>query len=148
MAEEPVIPSTESEPIIDGPRTYEHKQGSWLQAALYFVLALIFAFFLVLAGRWVYHKVHHNKTIAPTSSNVNPLQQSSSNSAKSQNPASNNTSPAPSSSSSNSASNSSSTSQNNSAIPNTGPGNMEAVFVSVTVLVGGLHYILTSRKTA
>jgi|SRR5579871_1753671 len=143
-----IVPDNGSAPIVDESGTYVHTESRWLHALLYIITALIFAFFFVLAGRWVYHRFHHHNSVVttPATNNV-PSKTANQSPAASQSP-----SPSPSSSSGKQATPSPSPQASppaaspTSSIPNTGPGNMAAVFLVTASSVAGLHYIVTSRR--
>jgi hypothetical protein len=131
----------------------------WLTLLVYLVLALAVATLVVLAGRWVYHKVHN--TSGPNPVAVKP--QGSQNTLSSPN-ASKTPAPAPSSSSTGnsapvrpgsgpnptpppaSGKSAPAPAPSPGALPNNGPGDIMTLFVVSSFVAGGLHYMINSRK--
>jgi|SRR5581483_7720779 len=150
MAEkELLIPEDEPMPIIEGTATRQRGEARWVHVLLYIIVSLIFAFFLVLGGRWLYHKTHHaNKvTPAPASNNVPSEPQSSKPNTSKQQANSNVTKTAPSTTKPTTPNPQPSTqsSNNTGKLPNNGPGNVIGIFVGTSLAVATLHYILSSR---
>jgi hypothetical protein len=129
----------------------------WISLLIYLFLALIVATLVVLAGRWVYHKVHNSNGPTPTaitpqgsqntltspnsakkstSGNLNSGNSSSGNTAT--NNTNNKATPPPSSSGR--------PAPSPSNLPNNGPGDVVALFLGSSLLAGSLHYLATSRK--
>ncbi len=151
---QPEVVSTETPIATPSVPDYQlHTERQWPALIIYTVLALAVAVLVVFGGRWIYHKVHHSNkpTPAPASNNLPPQPFTAANPPSSQ--SSSGSSSSPSSSSSNSASNSSSTvpSNNsqpakNTSLPNTGPGDVVAIFVTASLAAAGAHYIYNLRK--
>jgi hypothetical protein len=151
--EELVIPENEPMPIIEGQPSRQRGEARWLHVLLYVITSLIFAFFLVLGGRWLYHKTHHSspKNPAPSSNKVPSAPQTTKKPSTQKQQANNSTKS--NSSIGNQPSNSGSQQSQNApqqttnSLPNNGPGNIVAVFLTVTAGVAALHYVYSSRKS-
>ena len=150
-----VLPEREPMPIVDesGLRTYQDGEWYWLQFVLYLVAALIFAFFLVLAGRGIYHRYHHKQTVTTVAASNNIPPQPNSSSASSSYPQGNQPSGSSGGNSSTQPAPAPSTpktqprpSPSPSQLPNNGPGNVAAVFIGTSLVAGSLHYIISLRK--
>lgn len=106
---------------------------NWLMLAALALACLALLVLLFLGGRWVYRELHHSSKLKPT-----PVVSS------------NPTGRAPINGKSSSASSSNSSNTTAQAttgqIPNTGPGNVVALFVASSFAAASLHYILTLRK--
>jgi hypothetical protein len=145
---EVVVPETEPGPIVDGLQTQRHREARWLHLFLYIITALIFAFFFVLAGRWVYHKAHRSSSVnvtpasnhvptppgskAPSSSTSNTQNSQpsgSSTAGTTNNPTSPSTTPAQP--------------PKSTPLPNSGPGDTVAIFIGTSLLIGGTHFIVS-----
>jgi hypothetical protein len=135
--------STEDDLISSDTGYVHHRRRGWFMVIVYMLIALAFAVAVVFLGRWVYHKIHKtDNTSSQPASNI-------------PGPATPATPTAPSTTPNNSSNttNNSSNTQNNSAtqpsgqVPNTGPGNIVALFVGTAVIVGGLHYVYALRRT-
>lgn len=141
----------------------------WITLLIYIVCALAVAVLVVLAGRWVYHKVHNTSgpnpaPVAPQGTNQGLSAPNSSN--KSQSSSGNSSSGSSASNNSNSESSGSSSASgssnanNNSAgkaaqpspspsnLPNNGPGDVAALFVGSSLIAGGLHYMVSQRRAS
>lgn len=124
----------------------EHGQA-WLRTLVSILVGLILIVLIVLLARWIYHKAHHSSvtvTTPPTSQN-SPAQ-SSSGAASGSQPASNTSrsgQPAPANNSNPSAPAATNSSNN---LPNSGPGDVAAVFAGTSLAVAGLHYIVSVRR--
>ena len=101
---------------------------SMLRVIIIALVAVILFVAIVLLARWVYHKSHHKNQPAAATSQKTPA-------SSSQNPTSG----------AQSAGGNSSTPQPNST-PNTGPGNVVAIFVGSSLAAAGLHYIISVRR--
>lgn len=82
-------------PIETVEETHVHRNWPMLIALI--IAALAFAVLVVFAGRWVYHKVHHNTVVAPA--NTKELPKPPPSNVKSESGTSSSGSPAPTSSS-------------------------------------------------
>ena len=167
LNDEYIVPQREPMPIVDGTPQRQRSGARFLHVFLYLIVSLIFAFFLVLGGRWVYHKTHNSSEVASNSSsttstessNTSPTNGASANNSTSSNSSSNHSGSSSSSSSNSGASHPnptppppSSTKQTTppastspSQITNTGPGNAAAVFLSVSAFVALAHYTLGGK---
>jgi cytoskeletal protein RodZ len=116
----------------------------WIALVLYILMALIVAVLVVLAGRWVYHKVHNSsETKSPsTTQEASPAQLASPNSSSSS------TSPTPTSPPSSTATPSPAPTPapNPSTLPNNGPGQVVALFAGTSLIAAGLHYFVGQRR--
>jgi cytoskeletal protein RodZ len=136
----------------------------WLTLLVYLVLALAVAVLVVLAGRWVYHKVHNTSGPNPTAVTPQGSQNTLSSPNSSKNPAPAPT-PAPSSSNAGNsnpvrpgsnpptpnptplpASGKSTPAPSPSTLPNNGPGDMAALFIGSSLAGAALHYLVILRK--
>jgi cytoskeletal protein RodZ len=141
-------PSNEDDLISSDTGYVGHRRRGWLIAFVYMIIALLFALAVVFFGRWLYHRIHKSSTPAPTSQPAAAPATPSTPSNNSSNSSTQNTS----NNSSNSSSSNSTPAQNstttpsNGQVPNTGPGNVVALFVGTAVLIGGLHYVYSLRR--
>lgn len=132
---------------------------AWLLALGTLVVTLLLAVGLFFGGRWIYRKAtHKNPTQTASNSKVDQTtndtssQSSSSSSDQSSStpattPATSNTAPATSSSSA--ATTPASTSANSSnALPNTGPGDVLAIFAVVSISGATAHYLILGRRSS
>jgi len=101
---------------------------SVLRVIIIVVIAVVLFVAIVLLARWVYHKSHHKAQPAVATSQKTPASSSKQPTSGAQ-PASGN----------------SSTTQPDST-PNTGPGNVVAIFVGSSLVAAGLHYIISVRR--
>jgi cytoskeletal protein RodZ len=143
---EPIV--EEREPVITRPaasRTLNEEEvvtqravPPFLRIVLGVVAIIILAFLIILFARWVYHKAHHS--VQPASGNTKqlPTQPSGSSSQNLQGSQATNTPPS---------SSSSGTTSQNSNIPNSGPGQTAAIFAGASLAAGGIHYIISTRRT-
>jgi hypothetical protein len=118
----------------------------WIALAFYILLALAVAVLVVLAGRWVYHKVHNSSgpnpaPVAPQGVTQAPLA-SPNTTKKALPPSSTNKTPSPTPTPP--APNRSTTTPG--ALPNNGPGDVVALFAAVSLAAAGLHYIVAIRR--
>jgi cytoskeletal protein RodZ len=137
---------------------------------IYIILALAVAVLVVLAGRWIYHKVSNNSGPTPTAvtpqatnsgnktspSPATPATPPPSASSKTrnsnQNKSNNSTGSSSGSSSSGSSANGKSTtpspttqpSPQPTSLPNNGPGEVAALFIGTSVVAAGLHYAVAT----
>lgn len=136
----------------------------WITLLIYIVCALAVAVLVVLAGRWVYHKVHNTSgpnpaPVAPQGTNQGLS--APNNAKKSQSGSSSGNSTPNNSNNKNSGSNSNSSSNTNnpggkttqpspspSNLPNNGPGDVVALFVGSSLIAGGLHYMVSQRRAS
>jgi hypothetical protein len=119
----------------------------WIALALYILMALVVAILVVMAGRWVYHKLHNtsetrpvpvapegvSSTPAVSPPNASKVPSGSSNTKKVPNPP--NPSPTPSR-----------TAPSPQALPSNGPGDVLALFVGVSLAAAGLHYAVAIKR--
>lgn len=102
------------------------------------IAAIIIIILLVLAGRWIHHELkNRNKT--PSTSGTTQIQQSSVNK------------PGVSAPSSGSGSNTNSNSaqkptQTSTQVPNTGPGDVVAIFLAASFAAAALHFAVSTKK--
>jgi|SRR5579859_7652945 len=157
-----IVPKNDPLPIVEGSPVRQRAGAHWLHLVLYLITSLIFAFFLVLGGRWVYHKTHHKSQIAttstantspaPTANNVPaapqaPAPPKSSPSAKTPATSGNkSTQPTQSSPPYQQSPNPSPSQTSPAQVPNTGPGNIAGIFIVVSVAAAALHYLVSTRK--
>jgi uncharacterized membrane protein YgcG len=133
----------------------------WVALLIYLVLALVVATLVVLAGRWVYHKVSNNSGPTPTAvapqstkqgtstSPASPAPSGSGSGNSSQNKSSGNSSGGSSNPSGSSSSGGSSTpSPQPTSLPNNGPGQVIALFAGTTFVAATLHYLGAMRRAA
>jgi cytoskeletal protein RodZ len=121
---------------------------------IYLLIALIVAAIIVLGGRWLYHAIRDEnepaKQPATTSTDKTAEQKAASENEKSQSSSSNKSSGStssdqPASSEGQSGSNSSGGSDE---LANTGPGQVVALFITVSLAAAGLHYAYQRRRTS
>ena len=146
----PIVPPDEPPPIVARPPRRERGEARWLHLLLYLITALIFAFFLVLGGRWVYHKTHHTNQVAKAPA-TNTVPAAPSSKSSNQVAAKPSTPSASSNNSNSSASGSASASKSNSSsssLPNNGPGDTVAIFIVTSLGAAALHYIVTARRVS
>lgn len=108
---------------------HEHDGRRWPTILVYLVIALIAAALIALAARTIYRATHHANPVKNPPTNVP--------SPPGANPAKHNHKNAGSKRSN----------SNTGAVPNTGPGNTIALFIGVSLVVAGLHYVYQLRKT-
>lgn len=134
---------------------------AWLLALGTLVVTLLLAVGLFFGSRWVYRKAtHKNPTQTASTSNTSQSTTDSSSSSSDQTSSANSTSSTPAttpvtttpatgssgSSTSTTATSSSSISKSSSGLPNTGPGNILAVFGIVSTLGAFAHYLVIGRR--
>jgi cytoskeletal protein RodZ len=122
---------------------------------IYIVLALVVAALVVLAGRWVYHRVSNNSGPAPTTIAPKGVKQGVTTptpSPSTKTPAYTNPAPTPPpSSSSGGAKNPAPTTSPTptpTALPNNGPGEAVALFLGTSFVAAFLHFTIKLRKLA
>lgn len=104
------------------------------------LVGLILIVLIVLLARWIYHKAHHSTVVTPPVTTQNTPETSPNRPASGAQPSSGTPQTA-------SPNNSPGTTPNSSTqITNTGPGDVAAIFIGVTLAAAGLHYILSIRK--
>ena len=96
---------------------------SWPTLLALAIAALAFAILVVLGGRFVYHKLHHNVTPAPAQTKDLPKPPTGAAS-----------------------SGGSSTSGTNKQLVDSGPGDTVAIFAASSFAAASLHYIVSLRK--
>jgi hypothetical protein len=135
---EPLIVPPEEAPPLKTTEISTKPSGRGLIGAVLTVLAIIVvAVLLVFAGRWLYHKAHHhNVYVQPANTKQLPPEPSTSNGQSGAKPVGSN----------NKTNNSSSNSSQSNNLPNSGPGDVAAIFAGSTAAAGGLHYLVNYRK--
>lgn len=128
----------------------------WIMLLIYFIVALAIAVLVVLAGRWVYHKVHHTSNpnptpVAPQGTNraKTPSSGSANNNANKKSATNNKSNKSGSSSSAannGTGSNGSRPAPSPGALPNNGPGDVIALFVGTSLVAAGIHYAAALRR--
>lgn len=130
--------------------TVNNDQGgqAWLRILAAILVGLILVILIVLLARWVYHRVHHNATPVPATSQQSPANSSASKTSGAQPAANSNSAPAQSSGSASNSTSSPSSSQTGTStkLTNTGPGDVAAIFVGTALAAAGLHYIISLRR--
>lgn len=139
--QEQTIASPEPVYSENNPQSPQSEEGqSLLQTIIMIAAGIILVILLVLFARWLYHKVHHTAKITNTGSQSQPAPSypapSSQPGANSQQPSTNNPS----------ASGTTNTQAN--GLPNSGPGNVAAIFAASTLAAAGIHYIASLRRFA
>lgn len=133
----PIVASSEMISSDSGYRP--ESRGRFTMLITYFALAVGIAAMIVFGGRWLYHKVKHTNSVKPVAAGNNvPSANTSTNSAQSQT--------STQSSSTSSSSTSIQDSNTGTTLPNSGPGDVVAIFVGTSILVGGLHYVVGLRR--
>jgi cytoskeletal protein RodZ len=130
---------TETSELPGSQVDYNDSSGArqWIMLALYILMALVVAILVVMAARWIYHKVHDTNGPNPTPvapQVVAPVPEA---------PPKKSPSPAPVTPRSSS---SHSTTANPSTIPNNGPGDVVALFAGVSLAAAGLHYAFVLKR--
>lgn len=154
----PIAKPPGAAPIISPPVVHEfHERPGrrWPTALGYLLAALIVAIIVVYLARWIYHKVSPaNKPSSSPASNVGGNPPPPQPATPSQAPAASGQSPSSASSSGLSA-NTGQTGQPSTGqygvsgqLPNSGPGDVVAIFVGVSLIFGGLHYLVSLRRHA
>lgn len=143
-------------PLIPPPVVHEfHERPGrrWPVVIGYLLAALLVAIAVVYLARWIYHKVSPaNKPLSIPASNVSGNPPPSPPATPSQTPAANSQSPGSGSSSGLSSntgqSGQTSTRQSGASgqLPNSGPGDVVAIFVGVSLIFGGLHFLYGLRR--
>jgi ABC-type Fe3+-siderophore transport system permease subunit len=120
----------------DYPAHRSENGQSLSQTIIMIVVGIILVILLVLFARWLYHKVHHSSS-STTSTNNQPAQPYTAppkqSGAVSQPSPSNN-------------SNSGTANNQTGGLPNSGPGNVAAIFAGSALAAAGLHYIISLRR--
>ncbi len=131
---EPEVPQAPPEPPQAPPPLdfEEHRERRWLMLLVYFLVALAVAVLVVLGGRWAYRSLTHKNKPAP----VQPAGDQTP-----QPPASTPT-PSPATPQPSTPQGSDQAAQ----LPNNGPGDVIALFIGVSIIVAGLHYIVSLRR--
>lgn len=108
---------------------------------LYIFLAILVAILVVFGGRAIYRH-YHNKS----STNVKTVPANTKELPKE--PGSNKSNGTSGSTATNNSSNKNNINKsNNAALPNSGPGNIMAIFVGSTAIAGGVHYVVQKQRT-
>jgi cell division septation protein DedD len=122
---------------------------------IYIVLALVVAALVVLAGRWIYHKVSNNSGPAPTTIAPKDVKQGTTTpnpSPSTKTPAYSNPTPTPPQSSSSGGAQkvtpTPSPTPTPTALPNNGPGQAIALFLGTSFVAAFLHFTFKLRKLA
>ena len=142
-------PPSAPPPIVTQTRVRSGRP--WLALLLYLLIALVVAIIIVLGGRWLYHTLRSEPAKQTTTSNTDKTAeqkaqtQGEKTESSSSNKSSNSSSSAQSSNSESQTDNSSS--ESSGELANTGPGQVAALFVTVTLAVSGLHFIYSLRRT-
>ena len=103
---------------------HQHDGRRWPSIIIFIVIALALATLVVFSARGIYHHFHHkNHHGTSQSSGSVPSQPSGSTSTKTKHH------------------------KSNSAVPNTGPGNVLELFVGTVFVVTSIHYIYQLRRT-
>lgn|SRR3989338_1682345 len=132
---EPIVEPTPPVTVEDIASLEERRERRWLMLIVYFLMALAVAILVVFGGRWAYRAITHNDKPATTNQ-----------------PAGNNVpqqpSPTPSTPATPTPQPTTTPSQTTQTtqLPNNGPGDIAAIFIGTTVIVGGLHFIYNLRK--
>jgi hypothetical protein len=140
--------STEDDLISSDSGYVHHRRRGWFMVIVYMLIALLFAVAVVFLGRWVYHKVHKTE---PTPAANTSAQNTGTNPQLATPATPTGNSGSSSQNTSNNSSGTSTTTTNpatNGQVPNTGPGNVVALFAGTAVIVGGLHYVYGLRRTS
>jgi hypothetical protein len=122
----------------------------WIALALYIVMALVVAILVVLAGRWVYHKLHNDSgpnpaPVAPQA--TRPTQLASPNTTQKSPTGTSGTNSSPTPAPTPPSSKRPTSTANPGALPNNGPGDVVALFVGVSLVAAGLHYAVALKRT-
>jgi cytoskeletal protein RodZ len=123
----------------DYPAKRSEDGQSILQTIIMIVAGLVLVILLVLFARWLYHKVHSSSSQPTVSVTSQP-----NDSGTASNQPGTSTQAQPSNNSNTSKSSTSATP--NSGLPNSGPGNVVAIFAGSTLAAAGLHYIVSLRR--
>ena len=127
----------------------ETRERRWPTLLGYMLLALLVATAIVLSGKWLYNQFagSADDTPKPVSIKTDSKKQTdSTNANKSEDKkAARSGSSSTSNGNSENNDNSPSTSPSPTALPNNGPGQVIALFVSTSLAAAGLHYIITLR---
>jgi cytoskeletal protein RodZ len=122
---------------------------------IYIVLALVVAALVVLAGRWIYHRVSNNSGPAPTTIAPKDVKQGASApspSPSTKTPAYSSPTPTPPPSSSSGGAKKTTPSPTPTptptALPNNGPGEAIALFLGTSFVAAFLHFTIKLRKIA
>lgn len=124
-------------PIITQARAREGRQ--WLMLLVYLLIALVVAAGVVLGGRWVYNNVRDEpaqEVTTTTSDRENESPAPTGNQPGTSPGTTTNPPPTPTPN----------PSTQGGQIADTGPGDTVAIFVGVSTVMAGLHYIITRRR--
>lgn len=142
---EPTVPKStpQLEPVV---HVMNEKQKRHLPTLVGYILAaFLVAIAVVWFGRWLYQKTTHKTTQpAPTANTSKVPDQPTNNTTAGQT-----TSGSPTfTSSTNTNNNSTSNTSTNSQLPNSGPGDVIAIFIGASVVFGGIHYLFSLRHSS
>lgn len=134
----PIIQETDERPVQDFYRSH----SSWINRIGQVLAVLVIVVLGVLIGRSIHHhSLQHKQPPKPVA--VAPKKTVPVVPAKPKAPSSNSSTNA--SNPSNSASSAGSTSSTSTELPNSGPGDVVAIFGASALLATGLHYVVRSR---
>lgn len=137
---EPTVPEPTSQPEPVVHVMHEQDKRHLPTLVGYILAAFLVAIAVVWFGRWLYQKTTHKIPQPTPAANTNKVPAQPTN-----NPPANSTS---SGSSTNVSPGSGSNTATNSQLPNSGPGDVVAIFIGASVVVGGLHYIYSLRRSS
>ncbi|MBI2589034.1 hypothetical protein HYW35_02425 [Candidatus Saccharibacteria bacterium] len=142
-------------PVIPPPVVHEfhEKPGRrWPIVVAYLLAALIVAVIVVYLARWIYHKTTHQTTKPVPAANTSKVPEAPVTTVTPNQTPSSATTPSSGTSpdsSSGAVANQNQTPQSgaNGQLPNSGPGDVVAIFLGVSLIFGGLHYLLSLRRS-
>lgn len=127
-------PAVPPMPPVMPDEFHVHENRRWPVLLVYTILALLVAVMVVFAGRWIYRKTT-NHTAKTTTTNQGNVPAAPPTNTESNNPTNSNSTGAEGK-----------PITTNGQLPNNGPGDVVAIFVGATLVVGGLHYLYGLRR--
>lgn len=123
--------------VITSDEAYTHRERNWFTLFLYILIALAFAVIVVFGGRWIYNKIKKDDKPADTTTQQPAVPAPEAPVAT--------TPPAPTPNQTNN-SNTGTQTPSTTQIPNSGPGDVLALFIGTAAVVGGLHFVYSLRR--
>ena len=132
------VPQPETDQEVEEDES-DNTPRDWQMIGLQALAALIILLILIFGGRWLHHELSNNNGVKPAPANTKQLPAVPNGTTNSKAKPSSNSSPV-------SSSTPTPTTSSNSNLPNTGPGNDLALFLSVALAAASLHYLKTSKS--
>lgn len=135
-------PAQEHDPVVHV--MHEQKARKLLTIAVYILAAFLVSVIVIWFGKWLYDKTAKPSTGPAVSANTakvpeQPTTTSSNNQSS--------TSPTPTTPPANTGTTANPSTTASTQLPNSGPGDVVAIFIGASVVFGGLHYIYSLRRS-